>query len=67
MTNLLTILLTPSFHPARGITPMTQIVVQQIDSVAKNPIMMFIVAMVRIGNASDTPMAIPRIALSAKD
>jgi patatin-like phospholipase/acyl hydrolase len=43
---------TPNFHPAMGITPITHTVVQQIDNVANNPIMMFIVVKVMIGNAN---------------
>jgi hypothetical protein len=44
---------------ARGITPATHTVVQQIDNVANNPIMMFIVVKVMIGNANVTPIIIP--------
>jgi hypothetical protein len=47
------------FHPAMGITPITHTVVQQIDNVANNPIMMFIVAKEMIGNANVTPIIIP--------
>jgi hypothetical protein len=46
---VLQIIHTPNFHPAMGITPITHTVVQQIDNVANNPIMMFIVAKVMIG------------------
>ena len=42
-----------------GIIPITHTVVQQIDNVANNPIMTFIVVKVMIGNANVTPIIIP--------
>lgn len=58
---------TPSFHPASGMTPMTQTVVQQMERVARKPMTTFMVERERMGKASPTPIRIPRMALSARD
>ena len=51
--------LTPSFHPAMGMIPTTDTVMMTMVSVASSPVMMFIVAITRIGNARQRPTAIP--------
>ena len=58
--------LTPSFQPAMGTTPMTQTVTQQMVSVASKPLMTLHVDTTSIGRASDTPSRIPSIALSTR-
>jgi hypothetical protein len=58
--------LTPNFQPAMGITPMTQIVVQQMDRLARKPITIFMVERDKMGKARHTPMTIPFTALSAR-
>ena len=54
--------LTPSFHPAVGMTPITHTVVRQMTRVDMNPVMIFIVATQKMGNDSDIPTVTPKMA-----
>ena len=56
------LILTPSFHPAMGMTPSTDTVMMTMMRVAKDPTMMLLVAITRIGNAKASPIAIPIVA-----